>query len=250
MKRIACAVLFATLAVLCAASAVAKTPKETICEKLTRIRHDRDSLRLERNRLLWKSYLDYAGRTGWVDDVMKLKAVNIKQLCDTVPSLEEFCDAYDRTYEQWQETLRTDSLYEQIHNEYVALKNGNDRSAQRANTEQYNLMYARLSKSNPAYIPARDAKNQARRTRDMAVLEYLTGLYSRQGRELSPEGLFGFSVRDRLLKDYPVLADMDRRLQLLGKLYGELEEQLLREQYDLEKFSGNEKRGSRDVGEE
>ncbi len=235
MKQFTFTVLAAMLLALCAAPAGAKTPKKKTAEKLLVVERDRDALRLERNRLMWASYLDYVRRTGRIDDVMQLKAVNIRRLCDTVPELRELSEAYDKAYKAWQETLRTDSLYEEIHDEYLSLKGINDREAMNANTQRYNRMYARLAKSNPEYVPARNAKNETRRARDLAALEYLVSLYGQQGRSLSPDGLFNYTVMSRLQTDYPALGKLDERLKLFDKLHAELEEQILREQYDVER---------------
>lgn len=247
MKHVTLMLLFAVPALSCAAPVCARTPnpeKTQTAEKLDRIERDRDAARLEHNRLLWTCYLDYARSTDRIEDVTKIRAVDMRQLCDTVPALREAQEVYDRAYKRWQQTLRTDSLYREIHDEYVSLKGINDREAANANTRRYNQMYARLAKSNPEYIPARDAKNEARKTRDFMVLDYLVDLYGRQGRILPANDLVDYSTKARLREAYPALSEAEQRLKLLDKLCDELREQFLREQYDVKRHVKEQEKGN------
>lgn len=232
MKRIVLLLLAALALGAVAAPVRAASPKRKTVERLVRITRDRDALRLERNRLLWRCYLDDARRTGRVGDVSDWKAVDIRRLRDTVPELRALYDAHREAYARWQETLRTDSMYREIHDEYQLLRKGNDRAALRANSLRYDRMYARLERSNPDYVPARNRKNETLREYNFAVLEYLTALYAAQGRELPADGFVDYATMNRL-KACPQLREMESRLTLLEKLRGELEEQLLREQYGV-----------------
>lgn len=233
MKRIALLLLAALL--LGAVAAPARTPKKKTVEKLVRITRDIDALKLERNRLLWHCYLADARRTGRVYDVSEWKAVDVRRLCDTVPELRALSDARREAYARWQETLRTDSMYQEIHDEYQVLKRGSDRAALNANARRYDRMYARLARSNPDYVSVRREKNKALREYNFAVLEHLTAFYAAAGRELPTDEVMGFATVRRLRAECPQLGELETRQTLLEKLRRELEEQILREQYGIER---------------
>lgn len=212
-----------------------KPQKKSTAEKLEQVEAAQAELTLELNRLVWNSYFDYAQRRGSMVDMRKFKSINIKAVCDTVPALKSLWDAEFEAYKLWQQVLATDPEYEAIHAEYISLKGVNDKEKKNANLQRYNLLYDRLSKDNPNYNPARERKNALRKQLDEAIAYYLLSYYHARGEVMPCDEVLGYSLVRTLRQETLAIREQEQELSILAKLKAELEEQLLRERYDVKR---------------
>lgn len=226
--------MIATL--LSSGAALAKKPqKKSTAEKLEQVEAAYAELTLKLNRQVWNSYFDYAQRRGSMVDMRKFKNMNVKAVCDTVPVLKSLWDAELEAYKQWQQVLATDPEYEAIHAEYISLKGVDDKEKKTANSQRYNIMYDRLSKGNPDYNPARERKNALRKQLDEAIAHYLLSYYHARGEVMPCDEVLGYSLVRTLRQETLVIREQEQELSILTKLKAELEEQLLRERYDVKR---------------
>lgn len=147
--------------------------REATDRRIARLDEAIRQVELTRNRLMWNTYLDYAEQGRITPDVMDYPGLDYERLRDTVPAIDTLGCRYTAAAEAYTEVLRTDPEYEAIHQEYVALKGVSDRDRQAENRMRYNLLYDRLRRNNPDYVPAWERMNEAKRQRNMAVLRYL-----------------------------------------------------------------------------
>lgn len=131
--------------------------------------------------------------------------------------------------------LRTDPEYEAIRQEYVSLKGVSDRDRQAENRMRYNLLYDRLRRNNPDYVPAWERMNEAKRQRNMGILRYLVESHAAAGRVLPTDPLFRkiSMVYTMLRNRCPEIARLDVEFDALCRMRRELWEAALRERYGV-----------------
>ena len=100
---------------------------------------------------------------------------------------------------------------------------------------QYNQMYARLRANNPDYEPALERRKEAERQRNMAILRYMVDYYGAKGWILPSEPLISrYSSESKELNGRcSEIGRLQDELRMLRKLRGELNERLLRAEFDL-----------------
>lgn len=215
--------------------------------KLDRIVQAHGELTRELSYKTWERCLEVAARTQTMVDLSKLKNIRLRALCDTVPALKSLWEADSVAYARWKQALRTDPEYESIHDEFISLRGVNDRKANDANTQRYNLLYERLKQNNPEYIPARDANSVARYQRDEAIARYLLAYYRSQGEVFSTDVIPRTQLW-ALRMDFSEIAAMEQEQAILLKLQKELREQFLREQYDVKPQANADEKGTQYTG--
>lgn len=190
---------------------------------------------LTRNRLMWNTYLDYAEQGRITPDVMDYPGLDYARLRDTVPAIDTLGNRYTAAADAYTEVLRSDPEYEAIHQEYVALKGVSDRDRQAENKMRYNLLYDRLRRDNPDYVPAWERMNEAKRQRNMGILRYLVESHAAAGRVLPTDPLFRkiSMVYTMLQSRCPEIARLDVELDALCRMRRELWETELRERYGV-----------------
>ena len=164
--------------------------REATDRRIARLDEAIRQVELTRNRLMWNTYLDYAEQGRITPDVMDYPGLDYERLRDTVPAIDTLGCRYTAAAEAYTQVLRTDPEYEAIHQEYVSLKGVSDRDRQAENRMRYNLLYDRLRRNNPDYVPAWERMNEAKRQRNMAVLRYLVESHAAAGRVLPTDPLF------------------------------------------------------------
>ena len=190
---------------------------------------------LQLNRLTWETYLDYAEQARITPKVFSLPGLNYARLRDTVPAIDTLGKRLRAASDAYTAVLRTDPQYEAIHQEYVAIRGAKDPERESANKMQYNQLYARLRANNPDYEPALERRKEAERQRNMAILRYMVDYYGAKGWILPTEQLVGvYSPLMRALNGRcPEIGRLQDELRMLRKLRGELNERLLRAEFDL-----------------
>lgn len=208
---------------------------ESSAEKLARLEARIGELTLDLNRLVWESYLDYAEQTRTLPYIMNYPGLDYRALCDSVPQIAACDREYREASEAYTKILKSDSKYDAIHREYVALKNVDDKQRKSANREQYNLMYDRLRRKNSGYAPALKARQDALCARNIAVARLLLDYYQRQGRVMPTEPLFrNHSQTMRTLRTREARIEAcENELSALRRLRREVLEQVLRKRYDV-----------------
>lgn len=191
-------------------------------------------LDLRLNRLTWKAYLDYAEQARITPGVFSLPGLNYARLRDTVPAIDTLGKRLRAASDAYTAILRTDPQYEAIHQEYVAIRGVKDSEREAANKMQYNQLYARLRANNPDYEPALERKHEAERQRNMAILRYMVGCYGERGWILPTDPLLSrySSAMKELNGRCPEIGRLQDELSQLRRLRRELNERLLREQFD------------------
>lgn len=191
-------------------------------------------LDLQLNQLTWKVYLDYAEQARITPKVFSLPGLNYARLRDTVPAIDRLGKRLRAASEAYTDILRTDPQYDTIHREYVALRGVKDSELEAANKMHYNQMYARLRATNPDYEPALERRREAERQRNMAILRYMVDYYGEQGWILPSSPLLSrySSVMQELEGRCPEIGLRQDELSQLRRLRRELNERLLREQFD------------------
>ena len=192
-------------------------------------------LDLQINRLTWETYLDYAEQARITPKVFSLPGLNYARLRDTVPAIDTLGKRLRAASDAYTAVLRTDPQYEAIHQEYVAIRGAKDPERESANRMQYNQLYARLRANNPDYESALERRKEAERQRNMAILRYMVDYYGAKGWILPTEQLVGgYSPLMRALNGRcPEIGRLQDELRMLRKLRGELNERLLRAEFDL-----------------
>lgn len=191
-------------------------------------------LDLQLNQLTWKVYLDYAEQARITPKVFSLPGLNYARLRDTVPAIDRLGERLRAASEAYTAILRTDPQYDTIHQEYVALRGVKDPERESANKMHYNQMYARLRAGNPDYEPALERKREAERQRNMAILRYMVDYYGTKGWILSTDPLLSrfTSAWKELEGRCPEIGLLQDELSQLRRLRRELNERLLREQFN------------------
>jgi tetratricopeptide (TPR) repeat protein len=209
--------------------------REATDRRIARLDEAIRQVELTRNRLMWNTYLDYAEQGRITPDVMDYPGLDYERLRDTVPAIDTLGCRYTAAAEAYTQVLRTDPEYEAIHQEYVALKGVSDRDRQAENKMRYNLLYDRLRRNNPDYVPAWERMNEAKRQRNMAVLRYLVESHAAAGRVLPTDPLFRkiSMVYTMLRNRCPEIARLDVELDALCRMRRELWEAALRERYGV-----------------
>lgn len=232
------------LLLLTVTCAVARPPKSrhgdaplTGDELKTRIGQLDETIRrldLQLNQLIWKSYLDYAEQARITPKVFSLPGLHYARLRDTVPAIDTLGKRLRAASEAYTAILRTDPQYEAIHQEYVAIRGVKDPERESANKMQYNQLYARLRAANPDYEPALERRREAERQRNMAILRYMVDCYGKRGWILSTDLLLSrySSAMKELNGRCPEIGLLQDELSQLRGLRSELNERLLREQFD------------------
>lgn len=191
-------------------------------------------LDLRLNRLTWEAYLDYAEQARITPKVFSLPGLNYARLRDTVPAIDTLGKRLRAASDAYTAILRTDPQYEAIHQEYVAIRGVEDSEREAANKMQYNQLYARLRANNPDYEPALERKREAERQRNMAILRYMVDYYGARGWILPSGQLLArySSAMQELNGRCPEIGLLQDELSQLRRLRRELNERLLREQFD------------------
>lgn len=209
--------------------------REATDRRIARLDEAIRQVELTRNRLMWNTYLDYAEQGRITPDVMDYPGLDYERLRDTVPAIDTLGCRYTAAAEAYTQVLRTDPEYEAIHQEYVALKGVSDRDRQAENKMRYNLLYDRLRRNNPDYVPAWERMNEAKRQRNMGILRYLVESHAAAGRVLPTDPLFRkiSMVYTMLRNRCPEIARLDVELDALCRMRRELWEAALRERYGV-----------------
>lgn len=209
--------------------------REATDRRIARLDEAIRQVELTRNRLMWNTYLDYAEQGRITPDVMDYPGLDYERLRDTVPAIDTLGCRYTAAAEAYTEVLRTDPEYEAIRQEYVSLKGVSDRDRQAENRMRYNLLYDRLRRNNPDYVPAWERMNEARRQRNMGILRYLVESHAAAGRVLPTDPLFRkiSMVYTMLRNRCPEIARLDVELDALCRMRRELWEAALRERYGV-----------------
>ncbi len=218
---------------LCSLPAAAQNKTSDADAKLARIDARIAQIRLDINVATIDGYLAYAESQRLRPDLSKIPGLNVRILCDSVPELKALDDERTAASEAYGKVLATDSKYKAIQQEYTSLKGVEDKARKNANEEQWNLLYERLKKNNPDYVPARDRRNETRRAEAMAVVRYLADYYKSNGREMPLDDLIDYKQRSAIRATNPSLGSMESELSVLQKLRRELYEQIQREELGL-----------------
>ncbi len=240
LKRALFAALLLTASSAAAQSADSESGPEAMKGKVLKARiaqldGEIHRLDLQINRLTWETYLDYAEQARITPKVFSLPGLNYARLRDTVPAIDTLGKRLRAASDAYTAVLRTDPQYEAIHQEYVAIRGAKDPERESANKMQYNQLYARLRANNPDYEPALERRKEAERQRNMAILRYMVDYYGAKGWILPTEQLVGgYSPLMRALNGRcPEIGRLQDELRMLRKLRGELNERLLRAEFDL-----------------
>ncbi len=240
LKRALLAALLLTASSAAAQSAGSESGPEAMKGKVLKARiaqldGEIHRLDLQINRLTWETYLDYAEQARITPKVFSLPGLNYARLRDTVPVIDTLGKRLRAVSDAYTAVLRTDPQYEAIHQEYVAIRGVNDREREAANKMQYNQMYARLRANNPDYEPALERRKEAERQRNMAILRYMVDYYGAKGWILPSEPLISrYSSESKELNGRcSEIGRLQDELRMLRKLRGELNERLLRAEFDL-----------------
>ena len=192
-------------------------------------------LDLRLNRLIWETYIDYARQARITPKVFSLPGLNYARLRDTVPAIDTLGKRLRAASEAYTAILRTDSQYEAIHQEYVAIRGVKDSERVAANKMQYNQLYARLRANNPDYEPALEHRREAERLRNMAILRYMVDCYGERGWILPTDLLLSrySSAMKEVNGRCPEIGRLQDELSLLRRLREELNERCLREAFGV-----------------
>lgn len=229
--------LFASL------SARAEEPAaEILRAKLARIDAEIAQRSLDLNYRTVECYIDYAERNRLTPPVMTYPGLRYNAVCDTVAAIRELDARYEAANKAYKDILKSDSKYAAIHREYIAINGLKDQQRKDANTEQYNLLYARLREKNKDYTPALDARNDAMWARNIALVRFLLDYYRAQGKSMPTEPLFkNWSNERRAMREAcPEIGVSENELSILRRLRSEVYEQLRREELGIPKADGQE----------
>ncbi|WP_295935866.1 hypothetical protein [uncultured Alistipes sp.] len=240
--------------VLSTPGAVAQqAPKEQSAEaRLGHIDSEIAVRKLKLNSLVWECYLECVERNGATPDILNYPGMDFKAVRDTVSEIKRLHSAFLQADSLYTNELRTYPEYEDIHQEYIALKGVDDKSRQNLNKERYNQMYSYLRKNNPDYQPARNRRLEAIRARNVAVVRFLLDYYRSRQREMPVDqnliyrGSYAAKSTSAKLSmqylrdEHPEIGRMEEELNLLAKLRREVFEQVQRERLNIPKKKGDE----------
>lgn len=229
--------LLAVVMLACALPAAAKKPETVLPDRGTKQRLERveaeiDARRLALNRLLWSCYLTYAERARLTPPVMDFAGMNYAAIRDSVPQIARLHRAYLEADSVYAAVLRTDPEYASIHEEYVRVRDlDKNHALRRPNHERYQQMYARLRRDNPDYLPALQARNEAIRVRNMALVRVLMDYYRSQGRPMPTDMIR--SQKRHLREEWPEIGWQESELYIMEELRRQLFEQQQRDRLDI-----------------
>lgn len=202
--------------------------------RLARLDREIERRSAELNAKYWGCYLDYAEAGRITPQALKFPGLELKALCDSVPRIAALEDSLKVASAAYKEVLRSDPQYEAIHNEYVALKGTSDQARNDANAVQYNQLYARLRRDNPAYAPALERWRAAERRRNIEILRTVAVAYRRQRRIMPLQPIIGYYDQRILRERCPEVQRMEKELDQLRKLRDEMFEQMQRKEFGME----------------
>lgn len=216
-------------------------PAADIGARLERVDREIERRRAELTYFVWNRYLEYAERAGLTIEVFDFPGVNGRALCDTVPEIAALHRDFLAADSAYTEVLRTDPAYEELHAEYVRVRDLERSDARRRpNHEGYQELYARLRRDNPDYRPAYEAFTEAKRVRNQAIARRIGEYFQSVGRPIPYQKLLpGFGKPMQALREeWPEIGRMDQEIFVLRKLRGELYERQQREVLEVPREEG------------
>lgn len=227
---------FAAVPVM-AGERTATPPAADAAQRLEQLNAEIEARRAALNHFVWSCYLIHAEQARITPPIMDSKGMDFSAIRDTVPGIDRLQRDYLAADSVYTDILRTDSAYASIREEYIRLHDLDPADPKRrSNRERYNLMYDRLRKDNPDYIPAWKARNEAIRLRNMALTRLLLDYYKAQGRPMPDETIR--SQRRRLREEWPDIVRQESELDVLERLRGQLFEAQQRERFGLSAAEG------------
>lgn len=138
---------------------------------------------LEINRLIWEKHLERSEQGNKTISISAMRFVDPNAICDSVPHLGELYRQYKAIDAEYKALLATDPEYESIRRRWVAA--GKDGAERPEIQKEYNLLYERMERNDPEYLPLRQRLWRANSALNVAVVRWVLDFYQVRG-EIMP----------------------------------------------------------------